>query len=45
MADPECQQAQIKVAIPFKDLKVKHTHACHCEAGDKKGGTTERPRI
>ena len=29
-ADPERLQAQIKAAIPFKDLKVKHTHAA-CE--------------
>ena len=29
-ADPKRLQAQIKAAIPFKDLKVKHTHAA-CE--------------
>ena len=31
-ADPKCLQAQIKAAIPFKDLKVKHTHRVDVEA-------------
>ena len=30
-ADPKRLQAQIKAAIPFKDLKVKHTHAALTE--------------
>ena len=31
-ADPKRLQVQIKAAVPFKDLKVKHTHGVDMEA-------------